>query len=375
MSNEKISWLIVALLGLACVALAGVTVIESQRINQLAATVAASCQEAAASVPALPTEATAPAPTASEPTANAANGECPRARVRMTDQLNADGSVKETDYSVSVNGQVIPGSVVTDQVGRITSALVSGDCARVAWVVAPRNEFDAKGDYAKAETVRTARVGESQITDFAMPALGPASLDSYLATRLVVGLGAPVVDEADVPSESTFELTFYALTPADGAITKVGGPYLAVAPDLQKIVAKDGDDTVLIDNSSNKKTVLAKGLKEYATEFAFSPDSANLAYLKLTGDRDTIFEALYRPMTDFGILPAYIKVQPVDGGVASDVISGGYDITDDFHVDRWTSPTVFEYTQSEAAVRVQRVDYATAPPTYTKEGLIDWEKL
>lgn len=372
MSNEKISWLIVALLGLACVALAGVTVIESQRINQLAVAAAAACPVAAAPAPA-PTEA--PAPTASQPTANPASGECPRARVRMTDQLNADGSVKETDYSVSVNGQVIPGSVVTDQVGRITSALVSGDCARVAWVVAPRNEFSAEGSYVKAETVRTARIGESQITDFVMPEMGPVSLDTYLATKLVAGIGSPIVSEADLPSESSFEETFYALTTADGSITKVGGPYLAVAPDLQKVVAKDGEDTVLINNESGKKIVLAKGAKEYATEFAFSPDSANLAYLKLKGDRDTVFTALYRPIEDVGIIPAAVTIQPVDGQTASEVISGGYTITNDFHVDRWTSPTIFQFTESETAVRVHQVDFATAPPTYTKEGLIDWEKL
>jgi hypothetical protein len=188
--------------------------------------------------------------------------------------------------------------------------------------------------------------------------------------------GQPVVSEADIPSEGSFALTFYSVEVTGAVVNKVGGPYLAVSPDLQKIVKTTDQYKVVLSNLlTNKTVVLANGAKEYATDFTFSPDSNNLAYLKLSGDRSLIFAELYRPIDVHDILSGSLLIQPVDGGAPKDVIRGGFTPDNEFRVDRWISPTILQYTQPETSVRVQQVDYSTTPPTFEKKELIDWDAI
>jgi hypothetical protein len=383
MSKENVQWLVIGLLIAGIVGLGAIIINQKSQLSEISRALVGAKQ----------TNQQAPAPALTEQQPNTisqgevpqqaqktegmlATSSCPRAHVKEDNKLNADGSIKETLYTVSVNGELISGSTISDTRGRIGSALVSSDCSRVSWTVIPRDETSAEGKYVKAELIRTVLIGKDNIQDFSLPIAGPASITPYIADRILVGIGQPVVSEADIPSEGSFALTFYSVEVTGAVVNKVGGPYLAVSPDLQKIVKTTDQYKVVLSNLlTNKTVVLANGAKEYATDFTFSPDSNNLAYLKLSGDRSLIFAELYRPIDVHDILSGSLLIQPVDGGAPKDVIRGGFTPDNEFRVDRWISPTILQYTQPETSVRVQQVDYSTTPPTFEKKELIDWDAI
>lgn len=302
---------------------------------------------------------------------------CPRARVLTDYTMRPDGSIDKTFYSISVDGKKLNGSVTASDTGRIENVQVSSDCKSLAWIVAPLNELDATGNYTKAETVRFTMFDQNTVRNFTLPVPGPASVIPFTSNNIIVAIGALVISESDVPSEDALSSNFYAIEVGTGATAKIGGPFLAVSPDLQKIVKKVGANIVLENKVSGKAILLAKGDSEFAHEYVFSPDSNKLAYIWFGGKRGDIFAILFRPIAldDQTIVSAKIAVQPVDGSSEFVPIRGGYNINHGWDIDRWLSSDLLQYTQSEYAARDYQVDMSARPPTVEKQGLIDWSSI
>ena len=229
----------------------------------------------------------------------------------------------------------------------------------------------------KPETLRVAEVGLEAITEVALPVAGPAHVTPFVGGNVIVAVGSPQGSESDVPDESAFESTFYVVDLSARAARKIGGPYLAVSPDLRHVVRKTDGTTVVLEDTETKRLVqLAKGAREYVTQFMFSPDNKRLAYLALDGDRNDVFMLLYRPVDESVIVGARLIVRLTDGvGEPVDVIRGGYSVQSAWNIDRWTSPTVLEYVQSEFAGRTYEFDAGTSDKGAVKKGLIDWERI
>lgn len=305
-----------------------------------------------------------------------------RARVKEKYELNPNGSVRFSFQTVSVDGKEFAASTVTNgQDGRIDQAIVSLDCLRVAWVVTPAVAInDETGMQVKPSLVRTVALAGGSVQEVVLPAVGPAALHPFVGTDAIVSVATPEVREVDVPSEADLEGAFYRVDLASGRTENIGGPYLAVSPDFRFVVRRI-DGTISLQTKEGGSTVVLADRKknEFATDFAFSPDSRYLAYLRLKGEDSLLFAKLYRPINP-EIIDEIVRgdllvrdVSGPDAGRERPIISGGYTV-DSFRVDRWTSATEIEWTQPETASRLNRTD-VTNGGSSEKNGLLDQEAI
>jgi hypothetical protein len=300
-----------------------------------------------------------------------------RARVKERYELNTNGSIRYTFQTVSVDGKEIAATTVrTDRDGFIRQALVSLDCKHVAWVIQQKDAHDQNGTQVKPDILRsTSFDGTELIREVVLTAIGPATLHPFVASDALVSVGTPEVKEHDAPMESDLEGMFYKVDLTAGTTENIGGPFITVSPDFQFVVKRTDDAISLQARKNGQSVILAdKTRNEFAVDFAFSPDSHYLAYLKLKGERGLLFGKLFRPISSDiteEIVHGELLVRDVAKGTEYALISGGYTV-DSFRVNRWIADTELEWTEPETASRLYRTD-VTKDGSSKKNELLDWE--